>query len=229
VQTEPVIETRGLTREYPLGSSVVRALTDVDLRVQAGEFVALVGASGSGKTTLLALLGCLDIPTRGTYHLDGLAVENLSLDELAQIRNRRIGFVFQSFNLLDGLTAVDNVALPLRYRGMALADRRRKAMTLLERVGLGDRGEHRPSELSGGQRQRVAVARALVGDPALLLADEPTGNLDSKSGQDILALFNELHADGRTLVLVTHDPGVANRAGRRVRLEDGRVISDDGA
>ena len=229
MQTEPVIETRGLTREYPLGSSVVRALTDVDLRVQAGEFVALVGASGSGKTTLLALLGCLDIPTRGTYHLDGLAVENLSLDELAQIRNRRIGFVFQSFNLLDGLTAVDNVALPLRYRGMALADRRRKAMTLLERVGLGDRGEHRPSELSGGQRQRVAVARALVGDPALLLADEPTGNLDSKSGQDILALFNELHADGRTLVLVTHDPGVANRAGRRVRLEDGRVISDDGA
>jgi putative ABC transport system ATP-binding protein len=224
-----VIETRGLTRDYPMGRGVVRALDSVDLTVEEGEFTALVGTSGSGKTTLLSLLGCLDRPTGGSYRLAGVEVSTLDADRLAAVRNRRIGFVFQAFHLLEGLRADENVALPLRYGGVPRAERLARARRMLERVGLGDRVHHRPTELSGGQRQRVAVARALVTEPALLLADEPTGNLDRASGAAILELFRELHRDGRTLVLVTHDEQVAAVADRRVRLEDGRIVSDDGS
>ncbi len=223
----PVIETRGLARAYPMGNTVVHALRDVDLTVVPGEFVALVGTSGSGKTTLLSLLGCLDVPSSGSYRLDGVEVAGLTADALAAVRNRRIGFVFQSFNLLEGLRADENVALPLRYAGVPRAERLARAQKLLARVGLGDRAHHRPDELSGGQRQRVAVARALIADPALILADEPTGNLDQASGAAILELFQQLHRDGRTVVLVTHDERVAASAGRRIRMEDGRVVSDD--
>jgi len=226
--TPLVIETRALTREYAMGRAVVRALDGVNLNVRRGEFVALVGTSGSGKTTLLSLLGCLDHPTSGTYALDGVEVSGMRADALASVRNRRIGFVFQSFNLLDGLRADENVALPLRYDGVQRAERLTRARAMLERVGLGERAHHRPEELSGGQRQRVAVARALVADPALILADEPTGNLDRASGASILELFRGLHREGRTVVLVTHDEGVAAAADRRVRLEDGRIVSDDG-
>ncbi|MEZ4234685.1 MAG: ABC transporter ATP-binding protein [Myxococcota bacterium] len=210
-----------------MGRTVVRALDGVDLTVAEGEFTALVGTSGSGKTTLLSLLGCLDQPTAGQYRLAGTEVSALDPDALAEIRNRRIGFVFQAFHLLEGLRADENVALPLRYAGVPKPERLRRAQAMLERVGLADRARHRPGELSGGQRQRVAVARALVTEPALLLADEPTGNLDKASGAAILALFAELHRDGRTLVLVTHDDAVAAVADRRVRLEDGRIVSDD--
>lgn len=226
--TVNVIEARGLTREYPMGQGVVRALDDVDLVVPRGAFVALVGTSGSGKSTLLSLLGCLDRPTRGSYKLDGVEVAGMRPAELAEVRNRRIGFVFQAFHLLEGLRADENVALPLRYARVARAERLRRARAMLERVGLGQRVAHRPEELSGGQRQRVAVARALVADPALILADEPTGNLDQSSGAAILALFRELHEEGRTVVLVTHDDAVAAAAQRRVRLEDGRIVSDRG-
>jgi putative ABC transport system ATP-binding protein len=223
-----VIAARGLTRAYQMGQTLVRALDGVDLTVNRGEFVALVGTSGSGKTTLLSLLGCLDQPTAGTYALDGVEVSGLGPDGLAQVRNQRIGFVFQAFNLLDGLRADENVALPLRYAGVGRAERLRRAQEMLARVGLADRAHHKPEELSGGQRQRVAVARALVADPALILADEPTGNLDRASGAAILGLFRELHDAGRTVVLVTHDDGVAAAASRRVRMEDGRISSDDG-
>jgi putative ABC transport system ATP-binding protein len=187
-----------------------------------------VGASGSGKTTLLCLLGCLDSPTRGSYRLNGQAVEALSDQGLAQVRNQQIGFVFQSFNLLPRMRADENVALPLRYAGWTEARRLARARELLEMVGLGDRVRHTPNELSGGQSQRVAIARALASDPALLLADEPTGNLDSRSGAEILALFRRLHDEGRTVVMVTHDNEIAAEAQRRVRLEDGRIISDEG-
>jgi len=210
-----------------MGSTVVHALDGVDLTVDPGEFVALVGTSGSGKTTLLSLLGCLDRPTSGTYHLDGEAVQDMDPDGLAGIRNRRIGFVFQAFNLLEGLRADENVALPLRYAAVPRSERLGRARQMLERVGLGDRVSHKPMELSGGQRQRVAVARALVTEPALILADEPTGNLDQTSGRAILDLFLALHAEGRTVVMVTHDEHVAAVAGRRVRLEDGRVVADE--
>ena len=228
MSSEAVIEAVDLVREYRMGDQVVRALDGVSLTVPKGQFAALVGASGSGKTTLLCLLGCLDSPTRGSLKINGQAVEVLDDQALARVRNQQIGFVFQSFNLLPRLRADENVALPLRYAGWPEAKRLARARELLEMVGLGDRVGHTPNELSGGQSQRVAVARALAADPALLLADEPTGNLDSRSGAEILALFRRLHAEGRTVVMVTHDNQIAAEAQRRVRLEDGRIISDEG-
>jgi putative ABC transport system ATP-binding protein len=221
----PVIEAIGLARRYG-GAGGVLALDHVDLRVEQGEFVALIGTSGSGKSTLLQLLGCLDRPDAGSYKLDGTEVASLNDEQLAKVRNQRLGFVFQSFHLLPRLRADENVALPLRYGGWSEARRLERAAELLERVGLGDRRHHLPTELSGGQCQRVAIARALAADPPLILADEPTGNLDRTSGDDILALFGQLHSEGRTLVMVTHDPTVAAVATRRVRLEDGKIVED---
>jgi putative ABC transport system ATP-binding protein len=219
-----VIDAKDLVREYVMGTQSVRALDGVDLQVAAGEFVALVGSSGSGKSTLLGILGCLDSPTAGTYVLDGQAVERLGEAALARVRNQRIGFVFQAFNLLPRLRADENVALPLRYAGLPKAERLERAREILATVGLGDRCDHTPPELSGGQCQRVAIARALATNPRLILADEPTGNLDSTTGDEILGLFRSLHAQGRTIVMVTHDDTVAAKADRRVRLADGRVI-----
>jgi putative ABC transport system ATP-binding protein len=198
----------------------------VDLDIRDGEYVAIMGASGSGKSTLMNLLGCLDTPTSGSYHLAGAAVESMDDEELAGIRNREIGFVFQSFNLLPRTSALHNVELPLIYSGAARGERRQKAQAALERVGLADRAGHQPNELSGGQRQRVAVARALVNNPSLLLADEPTGNLDSVTSTEIMALFDELHRAGNTVVLVTHEADVAKHAERRIVLKDGNIISD---
>jgi putative ABC transport system ATP-binding protein len=219
----PIIETEGLARTYRLGTTEVQALRGVDLTVAPGAFVALMGPSGGGKSTLMHLLGCLDTPTAGVYRLEGRDVSALSPDERARLRNRRIGFVFQTFNLLPRLNAPDNVALPLLYQGRVRAVRQRAAAAL-EQVGLTDRAGHRPSELSGGERQRVAIARALVAGPALLLADEPTGNLDSNTGREIMHLLCALHASGRTLVLVTHDAGVAAHAGRIVQMQDGQIV-----
>ncbi len=222
---EPVLEAVGLQRRYG-GAGGVLALAGADLTVYPGQFVALVGTSGSGKSTLLQLLGCLDRPDAGSLKIEGEEVSTLSDEALAKVRNQRIGFVFQSFHLLPRLRADQNVALPLRYGGVPERARLARARELLERVGLGDRAHHLPSELSGGQCQRVAVARALAADPPLLLADEPTGNLDTRSGDDVLALFQELHAAGRTIVMVTHDPAVAALADRRIHLEDGRIVRE---
>jgi putative ABC transport system ATP-binding protein len=224
--TDAVIEIRGLEREFRLGATKVRALRGVSLRVDPGEYVAIIGPSGSGKTTLMNLIGCLDSPTEGSYQLDGEEVSQLDDDELSEIRNRKIGFVFQTFNLLPRATALENVALPLVYAGATRRERRRLARAALERVDLGDRVDHRPDQLSGGQRQRVAVARALVNAPALLLADEPTGNLDQKTGAEIVRLFEELNRDGMTVVLVTHDPQLAARAKRQVKIVDGQIATD---
>lgn len=196
------------------------------MRVERGEYVAIMGPSGSGKSTLMNLLGCLDTPTEGSYRLAGEEVSRLTDEQTAAIRNRRIGFVFQTFHLLPRYSALDNVGLPLRYGGVPRDERRRRARIVLERVGLADRVDHRPNQLSGGQRQRVAIARALVNDPDLLLADEPTGNLDSQVGGEILALFDELHESGRTVVMVTHEPDVAARAGRLIRFVDGEIVED---
>jgi putative ABC transport system ATP-binding protein len=219
--TGVIIEMRDVRKTYATGTLEVEALRGVSLTIGQGEFVAVAGPSGSGKSTLMHILGCLDVPTSGTYQLAGGDVGELTESHLANIRNRRIGFVFQQFNLLASMTALRNVELPLAYAGVPRAERRRRAAAALDRVGLADRLEHRPGELSGGQQQRVAVARALVTDPALLLADEPTGNLDSASSADVLDLFTQLHTAGRTIVLITHEPDVAARAQRTVLIRDG--------
>jgi putative ABC transport system ATP-binding protein len=223
---ETVIRTRDLRRDYEMGSEVVRALRGVDLEIGAGEFVAVMGPSGSGKTTLMNLIGCLDVPTAGAYWLSGRRVSELDDDALARVRNREIGFVFQTFNLLPRASALQNVELPLAYAGLGKRERRPRAEAVLARLGLEDRMHHRPPELSGGQRQRVAIARALVNEPSLLLADEPTGNLDSETSSEILDVFEELHDAGQTLVLVTHEPEVAAHARREVHLRDGCVERD---
>ena len=220
-----LIVAEGLEKTYRLGQVDVLALRGVDARISAGEYVAITGPSGSGKSTLMHILGCLDSPTSGTYRLDGEDVGALSGKRLAQVRNRKVGFVFQTFNLMPRLTVEENVALPLKYRGgVTRGERRTRALKLLERLGLSHRVGHRPDELSGGERQRVAIARALVGEPAILMADEPTGNLDSQAGSEVLKTFAELHGAGHTIVLVTHDPGVAARAQRVIQMSDGRVV-----
>jgi len=223
---EPLIRIRGLHRHFQVGAEVVRAVDGIDLDIQPGEYVAIMGTSGSGKSTLMNLVGCLDTPTEGSYRLNGVDVAELDDDELAGIRNREIGFVFQTFNLLPRLTAAQNVELPLVYGGWSSSVRLRKVAVVMEQVGLTDRSVHRPSELSGGQRQRVAIARALVNDPSLILADEPTGNLDSTTSAEIMAVFHDLHAQGNTLIVVTHEEEIATHARRVVRLKDGRIASD---
>jgi putative ABC transport system ATP-binding protein len=228
-RTEPVLALREVTKVYRNGSLEVAALRGVTLDVQPGEYVAVMGPSGSGKSTLMHIIGCLDVPTAGSYLLAGEDVSSMSENDLADVRNRSIGFVFQQFNLLASMTAWSNVALPLAYAGVSRSQRRQRAEASLARVGLADRVGHRPGELSGGQQQRVAVARALVTEPALILADEPTGNLDSTSTADVLDLFDELHDAGRTVVLITHEHDVAARAGRIVRLRDGLVTDDSSA
>ncbi len=221
-----LIELSEVRKIYRMGSEEVRALDGVDLGIEEGEYLAVMGASGSGKSTLMNLVGCLDTPTSGRYVLAGTAVETLDDAELATIRNREIGFVFQTFNLLPRTTALGNVELPLIYAGVPRRERRERAASALDRVGLGDRMDHQPNELSGGQRQRVAIARALVNDPSILLADEPTGNLDSATSVEILELFDRLHEAGNTVILVTHEMEVAAHARRQVTLRDGRVLSD---
>ena len=223
----PVIELESVGKIYRTGAMEVEALTDVTLSIDQGEYVAIMGPSGSGKSTLMHILGCLDVPTAGRYHLAGEDVSGMDEVDLAEARNRRIGFVFQQFNLLPSMTALRNVELPLSYAGVERAKKVELARAALERVGLGDRVDHRPGELSGGQQQRVAVARALVTDPDLVLADEPTGNLDSTATADVLDLFDELHEQGRTVVLITHEADVAQRAARVIRFRDGRVASDE--
>jgi len=223
---EVIIRTEGLTKDYVLGAETVHAVRGVDLEIRRGEFVAIMGPSGSGKSTFMNMIGCLDTPTDGSYWLNGQLVSRLSEDELARVRNREIGFVFQTFNLLPRATARHNVELPLIYAGMGAKDRRRRAEEKLALVGLKDRMDHRPPEMSGGQRQRVAVARALVNEPALLLADEPTGNLDSTTSAEIMSQLADLNKDGQTIVLVTHEHDIAEYARRQVHLRDGQIEQD---
>lgn len=221
-----VIKIRNITRDFPLGQEIVKVLKGIDLDIERGEYVALMGPSGSGKSTLMNLLGCLDTPTAGSYLLNGNDVSNMTDDELAEIRNKEIGFVFQTFNLLPRTTALENVALPMIYAGASKSARTERAKQVLTDVGLADRMDHQPNQLSGGQRQRVAVGRALVNKPSIILADEPTGNLDSKTSLEIMALFNAIHAAGNTVILVTHEEEIAENAHRIIRLRDGIVESD---
>jgi putative ABC transport system ATP-binding protein len=222
-----VIEIAGVKKIYPMGDTEVRALNGVDLTVATNEYIAIMGPSGSGKSTLMNIIGCLDTPTSGTYRLSGLPVSEMKDDELARIRNQEIGFVFQTFNLLPRMDAFHNVELPLIYRGMGESDRRDRVRRAMEAVSLADRMRHRPNELSGGQRQRVAIARALVSDPAIILADEPTGNLDSATGVEIMALFSDIHARGNTVIVVTHEEEIARQTHRIVRIRDGVIERDE--
>jgi len=221
-----IIHMDNIRKVYDTGKVKVEALKGVDLQIQEGELVAIVGPSGSGKSTLMNLLGCLDTPTSGVYELGGQAVSGVSRDQLAEIRNRRVGFVFQNFNLLPHITALENVEMPMLFGGMKPADRHQRAKELLERVGLGERVDHKPTELSGGQMQRVAIARSLAMNPDIILADEPTGNLDSTAGGDIMSIFTDLWKQGRTLVIITHDPALAKRASRVIEIHDGRIVAD---
>ncbi|MCC7028058.1 MAG: ABC transporter ATP-binding protein [Saprospiraceae bacterium] len=221
-----MIEVKKLQKRYLMGDEVIDALKSIDLKVQKNEYLALMGPSGSGKSTLMNLIGCLDSPTSGEYILHGIDVSKMSDSELADVRNKEIGFVFQTFNLLPRMTALENVALPLVYAGVSKADREERARKVLLEVGLADRMTHKPNELSGGQRQRVAIARALINNPAIILADEPTGNLDSKTSQEIMNIFKEIHKRGNTIIVVTHEPDIAAFADRIVRLKDGYIESD---
>ena len=219
-----MIKLVDVRKVYKMGKVDVEALRGIDLEIEEGEYVAVLGPSGSGKSTLMHIIGCLDRPTSGRYYLDGREVSRLSPSQLAEIRNTKVGFVFQSFNLLPHATALENVELPMIYRRMRAKERKKRAKMLLDMLGLGERASHRPPELSGGEQQRVAIARALANDPQILLADEPTGNLDSKSGEEVVKIFDDLWRQGRTIVVVTHDPAVAERAERVVRLLDGRIV-----
>jgi putative ABC transport system ATP-binding protein len=221
-----VIDLKGVRRDYRMGDQVVKALDGVDLEIARNDYVAIIGASGSGKSTMMNIIGCLDQPTGGTYRINGREAAGLTDTELASVRNRDIGFIFQSFNLLPRATALQNVMQPLVYRRIPHADRRKRALDALTRVGLGERVGHLPNQLSGGQRQRVAIARALVGEPAILLADEPTGNLDSATTREIMALFDKLHAEGHTIIIVTHEPDIAAYAERTVGFLDGKIAYD---
>jgi len=222
-----VINIKGITRDFKLGQETVKVLKGIDLEIEKGEYVAFMGPSGSGKSTLMNLLGCLDTPTSGSYILNGKDASKMSDDELAEIRNKEIGFVFQTFNLLPRTTALDNVALPMIYAGKSKNERNERAAEVLTNVGLADRMDHKPNQLSGGQRQRVAVGRALVNNPSIILADEPTGNLDSKTSVEIMNLFDEIHASGNTVILVTHEEEIAEHAHRVIRLRDGVIESDE--
>jgi putative ABC transport system ATP-binding protein len=222
----PIIDIKGITRDFQLGSETVNVLKGIDLVINKGEYVALMGPSGSGKSTLMNILGCLDTPTSGSYILNGKQVSEMHDDELAEIRNKEIGFVFQTFNLMPRTTALDNVALPMVYAGFSKDDRNKRATEVLTQVGLADRMDHKPNQLSGGQRQRVAVGRALVNKPSIILADEPTGNLDSKTSVEIMKLFGEIHANGNTVILVTHEEDIAAHAHRIIRLRDGIIEND---
>ncbi|MET0760633.1 MAG: ABC transporter ATP-binding protein [Flavobacterium sp.] len=222
----PLIKITNIKRDFVLGNEIVYVLKGIDLEINKGEYVALMGPSGSGKSTLMNLLGCLDTPTSGSYILNGKDVSQMKDDELAEIRNKEIGFVFQTFNLLPRTTALDNVALPMIYAGYSKSDRKARAEQVLTQVGLADRMDHQPNQLSGGQRQRVAVARALVNSPSIILADEPTGNLDSKTSVEIMNLFNEIHTNGNTVIVVTHEEEIAKHAHRIIRLRDGLIESD---
>lgn len=224
---EKIIQITNVTKHYRMGTTLVKALNGLSLDIYKNEYVALMGPSGSGKSTLMNILGCLDTPTSGTYWLNGQEVANMSDNELAEVRNKEIGFVFQTFNLLPRLTALGNVAIPLIYGGVAKKEREQRATNMLEAVGLGERNHHRPNELSGGQRQRVAIARALINRPSIILADEPTGNLDSKTSVEIMEMLNKIHRDGNTVIMVTHEEDMAQYAHRIIRLKDGVVERDE--